>query len=907
VEPLGPYDPPRVGGYALRGRLGMGGMGRVFLGQGADGVRVAVKIMHDTLVQDPEFRSRFRREIQAARQVSGPFTADVVDADPDAERPWLATEFVDGPALDRAIATGGPMPTADVLKLATGLAEALSAIHAAGVVHRDLKPSNVLMSPDGPRVIDFGIARALDGTKVTLTGSTIGTPGFMSPEQVRGEEPHPAGDVFALGAVLHFAATAQNPFGPGSAHALMYRVVNEEPDLAALEPGPLRDLVAACLAKDPRRRPLPGQISGRQDAGTVPIPPWGSPADTTAKLSDAPTQRTDDPPTTRTPPPTPGLEPATALTMPPTGLRDRLLGGGLRRRAGAAVLAVSLVGAGGVAAWNGLDDGPDRSGAQTTGTRDITIRLGHEVEPASYNTVTLAGGQQQNVAVMNLLQRGFTRVRPDGAVEDDKDFGTVQKISDRPLRVRYTIDPRATWSDGTPVTCDDAVLTWLASANRHDGFDPKTTVGYELQEVPACTSGDKQFTVTYQEPFADWRKPYGATSILPAHVVVKEARLDRSLPELAADPTDAELERITAFWIKGWELKATNLKRDRLPSNGPYELGDWEPGTSLTLRANPRWWGRPPRAREIEIAFAPGEQLVEMLRRREVDVISPASTNAPTLLPRLRRIDGVGVQTDETALSEHFVFNFNGPFADRRLREAFARCVGREKLVRELIMPSHPQAEVLQTRIVLPTEDGYREVAETSGGADFADDVTGRAASELLEQAGRRDIRIRVGRTGNQAAASGDRRGQVVGLVQAGCGGVGFRVEDAADPNFYSTGLRAGSTTWDVALLPWVAQPGTTNADELFHSASGRHGLYNYGSYSNPEVDRLLDRLGADLDGTQRDELVRELEQKLWEDLPTLPLYSLPDIAAFGPGVRGVQLNPNDAGLTWNAADWDLT
>ncbi|MFF4900050.1 protein kinase [Streptomyces sp. NPDC001068] len=261
---LEPGDPRSVGEYQLLRRLGEGGMGRVFLGRSPGGRAVAVKVVHAELVAGkPEFRSRFRREVEAARKVSGAFTAPVVDADPDAPLPWLVTSYIPGPSLQDAVAGQGPLPAADVLRLAAGLAEALTSVHAAQLVHRDLKPSNVLLAEDGPRVIDFGIARSVESDTITGAGLMVGSPGFMSPEQVEGGEVTGASDVFSLGAVLTFAATGGNPFGEGPTPSLLYRVVHDGPDITAVTDPDLASLIAACLAKDPAARPTPREILAR--------------------------------------------------------------------------------------------------------------------------------------------------------------------------------------------------------------------------------------------------------------------------------------------------------------------------------------------------------------------------------------------------------------------------------------------------------------------------------------------------------------------------------------------------------------------------------------------------------------------------------------------------------------------
>jgi serine/threonine protein kinase len=254
VAGLQPEDPREIGPYRLLGKLGSGGMGHVFLGMSAGGRPIAVKVIREELADDPQFRSRFRREVAAARMVSGLFTALVVDADLDGAVPWLATAYVPGPSLTDAVRQHGPFPARTLLALAAGLAESLSAIHAAGVVHRDLKPSNVLLAEDGPRVIDFGISEAAEASALTGANVVIGSPGFMSPEQVLGQDIGPPSDMFSLGAVLTFAGTAQGPFGAGSDAALVYRLVNSPARLGLL-PEEIRSLVGSCLAKHPGDRP----------------------------------------------------------------------------------------------------------------------------------------------------------------------------------------------------------------------------------------------------------------------------------------------------------------------------------------------------------------------------------------------------------------------------------------------------------------------------------------------------------------------------------------------------------------------------------------------------------------------------------------------------------------------------
>lgn len=276
IEPLADADPRLVGPFRLSGRLGAGAMGRVYLGHTPGRRPVAVKVIRPELADDPLFRRRFRREVEAASRVHGLYVAPLVDADPDAAVPWLATAYISGPSLRKAVTDHGPLPQESVLQLGAGIAEALQAIHAAGVIHRDLKPANVLLADDGPRVIDFGIAHAIGTSGLTHAGARVGTPGFISPEQVIGDPVGPTADVFALGAVLVYAATGHLPFGEGATDTVLYRLVHLRADLEHV-PEELREIVEDCLAKDPARRPEPAAVVRRCQAGvdeSLPGVPW---------------------------------------------------------------------------------------------------------------------------------------------------------------------------------------------------------------------------------------------------------------------------------------------------------------------------------------------------------------------------------------------------------------------------------------------------------------------------------------------------------------------------------------------------------------------------------------------------------------------------------------------------------
>lgn len=341
VDPLNAEDPVTVGPFRLIGRLGVGGMGRVFLARSAGGRTVAVKVVHAELAAQDEFRRRFAREVAALERVGGTGTAPVLGSDTGAELPWVAVGYVPGPSLRTVVGDEyGPLPPDSVRTLASGLARALVHVHAAGLVHRDLKPSNVLLTVDGPKIIDFGIARAVDTVTdggLTSTGAVVGSPGFMSPEQVRGEKLTPASDVFCLGSVLAYAATGRTPFGGADSgvHATMFRIAHDEPDLTDLAPE-LSGLIRACLTKDAAGRPTATEL-----VDTLQVTePW-LPADLLARLGRhaallLETEAEAAPVAERTAPPAPE-----AATEPAADTAPR------RRRRGltAALTALAVVGA----------------------------------------------------------------------------------------------------------------------------------------------------------------------------------------------------------------------------------------------------------------------------------------------------------------------------------------------------------------------------------------------------------------------------------------------------------------------------------------------------------------------------------------------------------------------------------
>ncbi|NEA26404.1 serine/threonine protein kinase [Actinomadura bangladeshensis] len=327
AAPLEPGDPRALGQYEVIGRLGAGGQGAVFLGKAPGGEYVAVKLLHAQMANDPAARARFTREVSAAQKVEPFCTARVLEADVHGDQPYVVSEFIDGPSLHDVVAHDGPRSAAELERLAIGTATALAAIHEAGIVHRDFKPNNVMLASDGPRVVDFGIARTVNSQEsaVTATGMVVGTPGYLAPEQLTGAPLTPAVDIFAWGATMVFAATGQSPFEADTLPVIINRILNEEPDLSQLPPGPVRDLVGRCLSKDAGLRPPAPQLLLNL-LGAVGAAPAGQSAGQEELLNQGTRIASQLPPPPPVPP-APQHRPQPQITPPPMPMHQGAMGG----------------------------------------------------------------------------------------------------------------------------------------------------------------------------------------------------------------------------------------------------------------------------------------------------------------------------------------------------------------------------------------------------------------------------------------------------------------------------------------------------------------------------------------------------------------------------------------------------
>jgi peptide/nickel transport system substrate-binding protein len=535
------------------------------------------------------------------------------------------------------------------------------------------------------------------------------------------------------------------------------------------------------------------------------------------------------------------------------------------------------------------------SGSANATTSNKTITWAYEQEYASYNQNTADGHSSANAVVDNAVIGGFWTFKPDGGIQPETDFGTYQKVSDNPLTVKYSINPKAAWSDGVPVECDDMVLTWMSQSGvtGGKGFTPAGTAGYEQQNPPQCKAGDKDVTVTYKTPFVDWNAMYGQSEIMPAHIVEKQAGMTKKFVDYAKSPTSPDLKKAIDFWNKGWALNPGQLKKGIMPSSGPYTIDSWAGGQSITLKANPKWWGTPPKTGTIVLRYIAGNQMAQALQNGEAQIMDPQPQT-----DIVNQLKGMGSQvnftTGEQFSWEHVDFNFKSQFKDKNLREAFAKCIPRQQIIDNLIKPQNANAKILQARWRYSFQPGYDELATVPGTKYDTVDIAG--AKQLL---GGKSVTVKVGWRKDPQALN-KRRVDTIALIQASCKQAGFNVVDAGTPTFFDKDWPAGQ--WDVALFAWQGSP----------LVSGNNGIYNTGGgqnpqgYSNPQADKLMNQLFQTTDPAAQLGLEKQIETILWGDLFNVPLFTFPAVFATTKNVQGVVYNPTQADVIWNAREWAL-
>ncbi|QAV29241.1 ABC transporter family substrate-binding protein [Micrococcus luteus] len=522
----------------------------------------------------------------------------------------------------------------------------------------------------------------------------------------------------------------------------------------------------------------------------------------------------------------------------------------------------------------------------------------------SYNGLQSNTYTTYNSAVVDRMFSSFWYFGTDGSIIPNEDFGTYEKTSDDPLTVKYTISDDAKWSDGTPVTAGDFIVHWAANNDTVKAEGSETPLfdsisfeqGKYIPEAPEGEADGKEFTVTYPEPYADWE--ILISTALPAHIVAKEAGM--SFEELVTAAKEKDVEALTPaaeFWNDGWDFSPGELPDASLvPSMGPYKFkdGGWQAGQSITLEANPEYWGTPAATKELVLRFADPKTHVQALQNGDLDVIEPQAT-----VDTLQQLEGLGddvnVQTGDQLTWEHVDYNRGegSVFADSpELREAFALCLPRQQIVDNLIKPIYADAQVMNLREVFPFEDKYQEVVDAAYPEEM-DEPNIEKAKELVEQSGVSKPTVRLGyQAGNQ------RRTETVALIKSSCDQAGFDVQDANSPVFFKEVMPAGD--YDAALFAWAGSGQKASGANIYQS----DGAQNQQSYNNPEVDAAWDKLATSLDENEQLEQVKTIEKLLWEDFQAIPLYAHPGLVGHKADVANVRDTAAQSGALWNVEQW---
>ncbi len=581
-----------------------------------------------------------------------------------------------------------------------------------------------------------------------------------------------------------------------------------------------------------------------------------------------------------------------------------------RRRFGAisAVAAGSLL----LAACGSAGGGSEETGAGSAALAD-TITVGIEQAPDGYNANTADNNSVYNAFVDNLTQQGFYKVQPDGTVVPNEAYGTYEKTSDDPLTVEYTFADDAVWSDGTPIDYDDALLAWAAYSGTHpsgevddagvpvDLFRAASTNGWAQVAMPEGKAGDKNFTLTFSTPYADWEVL--ASGILPAHVVAEQAGLSADgdgaelVGAIQADDT-AKITPIADFWSTGWAYQE-NLPAlpdaALIPASGPYKYDNASNGT-LTLVANDKWWGDAAKTQKIVFKTVDANEMVQALQNGEIDTFDPSNATSDMMSQLTDLGEAVKVVTGEALSFSHIDFDSSsaGAFADIKARQAFLKCVPRQELVDKFAAPINPTAQVLNLREFLPAQAEYEDVlAEVPTAKDYAE-VDLEGAKALLTEAGvTMPYPVRFA-----FAAQSTLRADQVALVKASCDQAGFDITAVPDPDVFTTLTLPGQ--WDAAVFGWAGSGLIAAGQSIYVTGGGQ----NFGGYSDAKVDELWSKIVAVTSREEALPLKAEMEEQLWVNPYNVVLYANPGVTAFSSKVTGPGYNPTQYGSTWNAETW---
>jgi peptide/nickel transport system substrate-binding protein len=540
-----------------------------------------------------------------------------------------------------------------------------------------------------------------------------------------------------------------------------------------------------------------------------------------------------------------------------------------------------------------------------------TITYAAEQEWYDYNSVSGSGNSTANGTVLNQVLRNFWLIDSNGKYQADTEFGTIEKLSDNPLTVKYTLADGATWSDGQPIACADLLLGWASQSGRlnKDGtinqpgsppatpvylFDAASTSGMDATQKPTCAEGDNSFTIVYDKPFVDWNA--NLNPLYPAHVAAKAAGIDNAALIKAIETDDvATLTKVAEFWNTGWTLdKAKGLPDASLiPASGPYIISAWDPGQSVTFSANPKWWGTPPKTDTIVFRFITQDQQVSALQSGEVDVIQP-QPNPDTNASLAALGDQVKADFGTEFFLEHLDLNVKTAFANEKLREAFFKCVPRQQIVDNLIVPANPDAKILDSLTTLNFQDGYEAAAAASGYQAFDQvDIEGaKAAYAASGEAPGKTIKI-------SHIDPNPRRTNEVALIKASCDQAGFDIQDnPGSSDVFTPAVDAGN--YDVALFAWAGSGLYGSIPPLYLSTGGQ----STAGWVDPELDATMTSLATSTKPEDIPPLLQKTDQIMSANYWSLPIFAFPGVTAFRPDIQGVVQNATQTQASWNMQDW---
>ncbi|QRQ79585.1 ABC transporter family substrate-binding protein [Glutamicibacter protophormiae] len=537
-------------------------------------------------------------------------------------------------------------------------------------------------------------------------------------------------------------------------------------------------------------------------------------------------------------------------------------------------------------------------------TKDGTIKVSIGApEFISYNGFTPQTYSTYNSGITDRMFAGFTYFGTDGKIYANEDLGSFEKISDDPLTIKYTIADNAKWSDGTDITTADAVLAWaVQNLNLNTGSKEKplfSSVSTDLGDtVPKGPQGDpagKEFTVEFKAPDPDWQ--IQTWMLHPAHVVAKKGGL--STEEFVAAVRDGDskkLEKAAKFWNTGWTTKPGTLPDEAdMPVSGPYKLGSWKAGESVTLTANENYYGTPAATKELNFRFLADSGMVQALQNKDLDVIGPQPT-----VDTLEQLKGLGsavnIQQGDTLTWEHLDFNFvdGNAMTNLELRKAFAMCVPRQEIVDNLIKPLNPGAQVMNLREVFPFQENYADTVAAAYDGRY-DEVDIDGAKKILEDQDAVGTKVRIG-----YSAPNERRTNEVAQIKSSCDKAGFEIVDAGDPKFFAPGGTQERGDYEVALFAWAGSGQISSGQNIY--ATGKP--QNYGKYSNAQVDAEWETLATSLDPAVHAEQTKKIEKLLWDDLFGIPLFAHPGLSASGSDIQNVRHTATQNGIVWNAEQW---